>query len=292
MDFPALTGFLNGRFAPLADLQVSVLDRGFLFGDGIYEAIPVYNRQPLRLTEHLRRLAVSLAAINMPNPYGPEEWALWIEQLIDRQSFVNQSVYLQVTRGPAFPRNHAFPAQTEPTVFMFADELLPPSPDAVSQGVAAVSAVDIRWLRCNIKAISLLANVLLKQQAVDEGMAETILFRDGLLIEGASSNILVVKEGVILAPSPSALMLTGITYDLVLELAKQHNMPLQVRAITEQEARSADEIWLTSSSKEVLAVVSLDNQPVGHGVPGPLYQQIYDYYQVFKNEAMRLGKDK
>nr|WP_233702042.1 aminotransferase class IV [Iodobacter ciconiae] len=203
MDFPPLVGFLNGRFAPLADLQISVLDRGFLFGDGIYEAIPVYDRRPLRLTEHLRRLAACLAAINIPNPYGAEQWAALIQELIARQSFADQSVYVQISRGPAFPRNHAFPVNTEPTVFMFADELLPPASDAVECGVAAVSSDDIRWQRCNIKAISLLANVLLKQQAVDAGVAETILFRDGLLIEGASSNILVVKEGVLLAPPPA-----------------------------------------------------------------------------------------
>ncbi|WP_293936835.1 D-amino acid aminotransferase [Iodobacter sp.] len=292
MDFPPLVGFLNGRFEPLADLQISVLDRGFLFGDGIYEAIPVYNRHPLRLTEHLRRLADSLAAINMPNPYGAEEWASLIQKLIAQQSFADQSVYVQITRGPAFPRNHAFPTVTEPTVFMFADELLPPCKEAVANGVAAVSAADIRWLQCNIKAISLLANVLLKQQAVDAGVAETILFRDGYLQEGASSNILIVKEGVLLAPPPSNLMLTGITYDLVIELAKQHNMPLEVRAILQQEVLGADEVWLTSSSKEVLAVVSLDGKPVANGLPGPLYPMMYDYFQVFKNEAMRLGKDK
>lgn len=291
MDFPALVGFLNGRFAPLADLQISVLDRGFLFGDGIYEAIPVYNRHPLRLTEHLRRLAGSLAAINMPNPYGAEEWASLIQKLIDQQSFGDQSVYIQITRGPAFPRNHALPAVTEPTVFMFADELLPPTSEAVANGVAAVSGDDIRWQRCNIKAISLLANVLLKQQAVDAGVAETILFRDGLLIEGASSNILVVKEGVLLAPPPSHLMLTGITYDLVIELARQHNMPLEIRPISEATVRQSDEIWLTSSSKEVLAVVSLDGQIVGSGKPGPLYQAMYGYFQVFKNGAMRLGAE-
>lgn len=289
MDFPPLIGFLNGQFAPLADLKVSVLDRGFLFGDGIYEAIPVYNRHPLRLSEHLRRMAGSLAALNLPDPYTSDEWQRYIYGVIEKQSFADQSVYVQITRGPAFPRNHAFPAVVEPTVFMFADELLPPSAEAVRDGVAAISSQDIRWQRCNIKAISLLANVLLKQQAIDAGVAEALLFRDGYLIEGAASNILIVSNGVLLAPPPSELMLTGITYDLVLELARKHNMPLEIRGITEAEVRQANEIWLTSSSKEVLAIVLLDGLPVGSGRPGPIYQSMYRHYQVYKNEVLRLG---
>ncbi|KAF0811961.1 D-alanine aminotransferase [Andreprevotia sp. IGB-42] len=290
-DIPDLIGYLNGRFAPLAELQVPVLDRGFLFGDGVYEMIPVYGRQPFRLAEHLRRLQSSLDAIRIPAPHTAAEWSDIIHTLIARQDFADQSLYLQVTRGPAYPRNHAFPAEVTPTVLLFADPLLPPAPALLEQGIAAVTQADIRWLRCNIKAISLLANVLAKQYATDENVAETILLRDGLLIEGSASNIFIVHDGVILAPPPSHLMLTGITYDLIIELAGQHGLPLSVREIGEAELRAADEVWLTSSGKEILAIVELDGQPVGKGVPGPIYQAMHAHYRSFKNDVMRQGKD-
>ncbi|MBB5193046.1 D-alanine transaminase [Silvimonas terrae] len=287
MPVPALTAFLNGQFAPLDTLQVSVMDRGFLFGDGVYEVIPVYNRQPFRLEEHLQRLENSLAAIALVNPYSRGRWAELIHAIVAAQDFEDQSVYLQVTRGAAWPRNHALPAQVTPTVLIYADELAAPLPAMVEQGVTAISAGDIRWLRCNIKATALLANVLLRQMAVDAGVAETVLFRDGLLIEGSSSNIFVVSQGEILAPPPSHLMLTGITYDLILELAQQHALPYRVCEITEQQVRDADEVWLTSSSKEVLALVQLDDQLVGDGKPGPVFREMHRHYQQFKRDVMR-----
>ncbi|MBM3117276.1 D-amino acid aminotransferase [Jeongeupia naejangsanensis] len=292
MNVPDLTAYLNGRFAPLGDLSVPVLDRGFLFGDGIYEMIPVYNRTPFRLNEHLGRLAASLASVRIGNPHTLAEWRGIIETIVARQPFDDQSIYLQVTRGAAYPRNHAFPPEpTTPTVFAFADPLTPPPTQLVQTGIAAVTQADVRWLRCDIKAISLLANVLARQSAVDAGVAETVLLRDGKLIEGSASNIFVVKDGVILAPPPSNLMLTGITYDLVLELADRHGLPHQVRDITEAELRGAGEVWLTSSSKEVLAIVTLDGAPVGNGAPGPIYKAMYQHYQVFKAGVMRTGKD-
>ncbi|GHD66982.1 D-amino acid aminotransferase [Jeongeupia chitinilytica] len=291
MNTPDLTAYLNGRFAPLGDLSVPVLDRGFLFGDGVYEMIPVYSRKPFRLDPHLERLAASLAAIRIANPHTQAEWRRIIETLVRHQPFDDQSIYLQVTRGVAYPRNHAFPAEATPTVFLLADPLRTPLPAQVVSGIAAVTQADVRWLRCDIKAISLLANVLARQGAVDAGVAETVLLRDGLLIEGSASNIFVVRDGMLLAPPPSHLMLTGITYDLVLELAARHGMPHQVREITEAELRSADEIWLTSSSKEVLAIVTLDGTPVGNGAPGPIYKAMYQHYQAFKTEVMRTGKD-
>ncbi|BCL76351.1 cytochrome c550 [Jeongeupia sp. HS-3] len=291
MNIPDLTAYLNGNFAPLATLSVPVLDRGFLFGDGVYEMIPVYNRKPFRLDQHLERLAASLAAVRIANPHTPGEWRNIVETLVLRQPFDDQSVYLQVTRGAAYPRNHAFPAGTTPTVFMLADPLTPPPASLVASGIAAISQADVRWLRCNIKAISLLANVLAKQAAVDADVAETILFRDGLLIEGSASNVFVVKNGVILAPPPSHLMLTGITYDLVLELAARHGMACEVREVSEAETRNADELWLTSSGKEVLAIVALDGAPVGNGAPGPIYKTMYQHYQAFKAGVMRTGKD-
>lgn len=283
--------YLNGQFLPLAEAKVSVLDRGFVFGDGVYELVPVYSGKPFRLDAHLRRLQFSLDGIRLANPHSVGEWRERILQLIAQQDFADQSVYIQVTRGtPAEGqplRDHAFPSDVSPTVFMFAQPLVTATPAQKAAGVCAVSAVDNRWLRCNIKAISLLANLLLRQQAVDAGCAETVMLRDGFLTEGAASNIFVVKGGVLRAPPPSSLMLTGITYDVVLELAAAHDIPHEVRAITEAEVRGADELWMTSSTKEIMAIVALDGVPVGAGVPGPLARRMDALYQTFKQQVMR-----
>jgi len=283
--------YLNGQFLPLAEAKVSVLDRGFVFGDGVYELVPVYSGKPFRLDAHLRRLQFSLDGIRLANPHSVGEWRERILQLIAQQDFADQSVYIQVTRGtPAEGqplRDHAFPSDVSPTVFMFAQPLVTASPAQKAAGVCAVSAADNRWLRCNIKAISLLANLLLRQQAVDAGCAETVMLRDGFLTEGAASNIFVVKDGVLRAPPPSSLMLTGITYDVVLELAAAHDIPHEVRAITEAEVRGADELWMTSSTKEIMAIVALDGVPVGAGVPGPLARRMDALYQTFKQQVMR-----
>jgi len=278
--------FLNGRFLPDAEATISVFDRGFVFGDGVYELVPVYSRQPFRIDDHLRRLQTSLDGIRLANPYGMNGWRDLILQLIEMQDFADQSVYIQVTRGVA-PRDHPFPRGVPPTVFMFAQPLVTASTELKRTGVCAVTAVDNRWSRCNIKAISLLANILLRQQAVDAGCAETVLLRDGWLTEGAASNIFVVINGVLLAPPPSNLMLTGITYDVVLELAASHGFPLEVRPVSEAEVRSADEVWMTSSTKEIMAIVKLDGIAVGAGVPGPLAQQMDGLYQTFKQQVMR-----
>jgi len=268
-----------------------VLDRGFVFGDGVYELVPVYSGKPFRLDAHLRRLQFSLDGIRLANPHSVGEWRERILQLIAQQDFADQSVYIQVTRGtPAEGqplRDHAFPSDVSPTVFMFAQPLVTASPAQKAAGVCAVSAADNRWLRCNIKAISLLANLLLRQQAVDAGCAETVMLRDGFLTEGAASNIFVVKDGVLRAPPPSSLMLTGITYDVVLELAAAHDIPHEVRAITEAEVRGADELGMTSSTKEIMAIVALDGVPVGAGVPGPLARRMDALYQTFKQQVMR-----
>jgi len=286
-----MSAYLNGLFLPLTEAKVSVLDRGFVFGDGVYELIPVYSKKPFRLDEHLRRLQGSLDGIRLANPHVPDGWRELILRLIELQDFADQSVYIQVTRGTPGdtqpPRDHAFPKGVPPTVFMFAQPLVTATPAQKAAGVCAVSAVDNRWLRCNIKAISLLANILLRQQAVDADCAETVMLRDGFLTEGAASNIFVVKDGVLRAPPPSTLMLTGITYDVVLELAAAHGIPHQVRAISEAEVRSADELWMTSSTKEIMAIVKLDGVPVGAGVPGPLARQMDALYQTFKQQVMR-----
>lgn len=278
--------FLNGRFMPDAEATVSVFDRGFVFGDGVYELVPVYSRQPFRLDDHLRRLQASLDGIRLANPYRMDGWQDLILRLIGLHEFADQSVYIQVTRGVA-PRDHAFPQGVPPTVFMFAQPLLTAAAELKNAGVCAVTAVDNRWSRCNIKAISLLANVLLRQQAVDAACAETVMLRDGWLTEGTASNIFVVKQGVLLAPPASNLMLTGVTYDVVLELAAAHGIPHEVRPVSEAEVRGADELWMTSSTKEILAIVKLDGAMVGAGVPGPMARRMDGLYQTFKRQVMR-----
>jgi D-alanine transaminase len=281
-----MSAYLNGKFLPLAEAKISALDRGFVFGDGVYELIPVYSKKPFRLDEHLRRLQGSLDGIRLANPHETGVWRELILRLVELQDFADQSVYIQVTRGVA-PRDHAFPRGVPPTVFMFSQPLVTSTPAQKAAGVRAVSAVDNRWQRCNIKAISLLANILLRQQAVDADCAETVMLRDGFLTEGTASNIFVVKDGVLRAPPPSSLMLTGVTYDVVLELAAAHGIPHEVRAISEAEVRSADELWMTSSTKEIMAIVKLDGVPVGAGVPGPLAQRMDGLYQAFKQQVMR-----
>ncbi len=278
--------YLNGQFLPLAEAKVPALDRGFVFGDGVYELVPVYSKKPFRLDDHLRRLQSSLDAIRLANPHAGDVWRELILRLVAQEEAADQSVYIQVTRGVA-PRDHAFPEGAAPTVFLFTQPLVTATVEQKAAGVCAVTAVDYRWQRCDIKAISLLANILLRQQAIDAGCAETVMLRDGFLSEGAASNIFVVKDGVLRAPPPSHLMLTGITYDVVLELAQAHGVPHEVRAVTEAEVRTADELWMTSSTREIMAIVALDGAPVGGGVPGPLAQRMDALYQTFKREVMR-----
>lgn len=285
--------YLNGTFQPLEQAAISPMDRGFLFGDGVYEVIPVYSRRPFRLDEHLGRLQRSLDAIRLPNPYSPAQWHAVVSRLVAEFDADDCSLLLQVTRGPMAVRNHAFPTTITPTVFCLAENLHTPPVTLREQGISAISTADIRWLRCHVKATSLLANCLLRQMAIDAGCAETILFRDGILSEGAASNIFVVKDGVLLAPQQNHLMLTGITYDVVLELAAKHGLPTEVRDISDAEVRDADELWMTSSTKEVLPIVELDGQKVGAGgtagLPGPVFWQMYGWYQDFKKTVMRNG---
>lgn len=282
--------YLNGKFLPIEQAYVPVLDRGFIFGDGAYEVIPVYSRHAFRLREHLNRLQHSLTGLRITNPYSLDEWSSLLQELITKNEAEDQSLYLHITRGVA-PRDHAFPKNATPTVFMMSNPLVTPSKQQCETGVSAVSAVDIRWDRCDIKAIALLPNVLLRQMAVDVGAAETILFRDGILTEGAASNIFAVEKGVILAPPKDKHMLPGITYDLVLELAEANGIPVNIGYFDEARIRAADELWITSSTKEILAITSLDGKPVGKGKPGPLFHRMYDLYQDYKKQVMRQAAD-
>jgi D-alanine transaminase len=280
--------YLNGTFMPIEEARISVLDRGFIFGDGVYEVIPAYSRTPFRLPEHLLRLQHSLGGIRLKNPHTNREWSELLEQIIARNSSDDQYLYLHVTRGVA-RRDHAFPKGVAPTVFIMSNPLLPPPAELLATGATAITAVDNRWLRCDIKGISLLPNVLLRQMAIDAGALETVLIRDGFMTEGSASNIFVVKKGLLLAPPKNNLMLPGITYDVVLELAKEHGIPHEVRAISEQEVWAADELLLTSSTKEVMPITRLDGRQVGSGMPGTMFALLYRLYQHYKDKVMRGG---
>lgn len=288
-----MTIYLNGQYMPIEEATISVLDRGFIFGDGVYEVIPVYSRKAFRLTEHLRRMRHSLDGIKLANPHSDSEWTTIINELIARNESQDQYLYLHITRGVA-KRDHAFPSPpVKPTVFMMSNPLTTPPADLLHSGVACITAPDNRWLRCDIKAISLLPNVLLRQMAVDAGCAETILIRaesnteGAFMTEGAASNIFVVKDGKLLAPPKDNLMLPGITYDVILEIAAANGIPHEVRRIAAAEVHDADELLLTSSTKEVLAITQLDGNPVGSGKPGPMFAKLHSLYQDFKHNVMR-----
>ena len=278
--------YLNGDFMPIEEARVPVLDRGFIFGDGVYEVIPVYSRKAFRLAEHLLRLQYSLDGIRLQNPHSVDEWSSLLKQVIAGNEHDDQYLYLQVTRGVA-RRDHAFPKGVTPTVFIMSNPLLAPPEELLATGVAAITADDNRWLRCDIKAISLLPNVLLRQTAIDEGAMETLLLREGFMTEGAASNIFVVKNGVLLAPPKNHLMLPGITYDVVLELADSEKIPYEVRVISEYEVRTAQELLLTSSTREIMPITHLDGKLVGDGKPGTMFALLYRLYQSYKHTVMR-----
>jgi len=283
--------FLNGTLMPIEEAKVPVLDRGFIFGDGVYELVPVYSRVPFRLEEHLARLERSLELVRIRNPYARAEWRDILLEVIRRQPFEDQGVYFQVTRGVA-KRDHAFPKDAVPTVFVMSNPLLTPPRELVERGAAALTAVDERWLHCDIKSISLIGNCLLRQVSADAGAVETILFRDGRLTEASASNVFVVRQGVILSPPKSNLILPGITYEVIAELARAAALPFEYRDLSRDEVFTADEIWVTSSSKEVLAVVTLEGKLVGEGRPGPLFRRMHALYQDFKLKVMRAGKER
>ena len=278
--------YLNGEFMPIEQAKISVLDRGFIFGDGVYEVIPVYSRRPFRLAEHLTRLQASLEAIRIANPHPVAEWTELVGRIIDGNPWEDQNVYLQISRGAA-KRDHAFPKGLKPTVFLMASELVPPSAELVAKGAKAIVLPDFRWLRCDIKSTSLLGNCMLRTLAADEGCVEAILIRDGMMTEASASNVFIVKNGTVLAPPKSHLILPGITYDVVLELLRDDAIPHQVRPVAESELRAADEVWVTSSSREVLPITTLDGRPVGSGKPGPLGARAYALYQQYKARVMR-----
>jgi D-alanine transaminase len=276
--------YLNGEFLPLGEARIPVLDRGFIYGDGVYEVVPVYAREPFRMPHHLRRLQYSMDGIGLANPHRPEQWEALVRDLVARQPFADQAVYFQVTRGVA-KRDHAFPKGVIPTVFMMSNPLPLPSREQVERGVAVVTAEDNRWRRCDLKTISLLGNVLMRQLAVEGGAIETVMFRDGLLTEASASNVLIARDGVIVAPPKDNLILPGITYDAALEFAQAAGMRLEVRPVPKAEALTADEMFLSSSTKEVLAITTVDGKPFAGGTPGPVFRKLYAEFQARKPRA-------
>jgi len=283
--------YLNGEYLPLEEAKVSVLDRGFLFADGVYEVIPAYGGRLLRLQEHMDRLQTNLDAIRLANPLSQEDWSTIFETLLQANPSEDQSIYLQVTRGVAAKRNHGFPDLVNQTVFIMVNDLQPVNKEELRPGVSAITLDDIRWKACNIKSISLLGNILLRQQAHDKNAAEAILINDGNVVEGAASNIFIVKDDVIITPPTSHCLLPGITRDLILELAEKHNFKYEVRDIAENELVAADEIWLTSSTKEILPVVELNAEAVANAQSGPIWERMIDIYQAYKVE-LRQGFSK
>ena len=275
--------FLNGELLPSDQAKISVFDRGFLLGDGVYEVIPAYSGVLFRLDEHLQRLQNSLDEIRLDNPYVYDEWVAMLNRLVAKNYASDLSVYLQVTRGIAV-RAHAFPADIKPTVFAMTNPITPLSESYYEQGVACVTVEDNRWTRCNVKAISLLPNVLLHQQAVDQGAIEAILCRKGHITEGAACNIFAVFGNELATPPKSAELLPGITRDLILELAQENGIQTSECEITLEEFKLADEVWLTSSTKEILPVTKLNDQPVGDGKPGKVFQAMREIYKAYKQK--------
>ncbi|MEW6692785.1 MAG: D-amino-acid transaminase [Pseudomonadota bacterium] len=286
----ATTVYLNGQFMPLEEACVSVLDRGFLFGDGVYEVIPVYGGHMLRGVEHIERLERSMDGIRIDHPMSRAEWLAMLAKLVELNGGGDQAIYLQVTRGAPPKRDHAFPpVGTPPTVFAMSNPLAPIAESWLRLGVDAVTVPDLRWLRCDLKTIQLLGNVLARQQAVEQGAVEAILLRDGQAIEGSASNLFIIKDGAIHTTPKSAAILGGITRDLILELARAEGIPVREEGMPEALLRNADEVWVTSSTREIVPITRVDGKLVGEGRPGPVWQRMHAAYQAFK-QKVREGK--
>lgn len=274
--------YLNGEFLPLEEARIPVLDRGFIFGDGIYEVIPVFGGRPFRLQPHLARLTRSLDAVGIRDPLNAATWPRLISTLIERNSFKDLSIYLQITRGVA-PRNHAAPKDCQPTLFAMVS---PMPPQSEVQPVAVATMADIRWQRCDIKAIALLPNVMARTAAVAAGAYEAVLFREDLLTEGASSNVFVVVDGMLRTPPHSGHILPGITRDTLVEALAGTPDAVHESDITRAEVFAAEEIWLTSSTRDLVPVGTLDGRTVGQGAPGPVYRRVMARYEAFKQREL------
>lgn len=276
---------LNGERLRLAEARISPLDRSFLFGDGIYEVIPVYDGRLFRAPQHLARLARSATAIRLTNPHDAAQWTALLQDLVAFNGGGDQYVYVQLSRGAEFGRNHAPLPDIAPTVFAYCSPWPVPSAQMLSEGLACITAEDTRWARCDIKSVALLANVLLRQLAVDANAAETILLRNGELMEASASTVHVVRDGTVITPVNSMRILPGTTRSVVEEILDALGIPRRDASVSEAQLRSADEIWLAAATREVQPVTRLDGRPVGSGLPGPLWKAVYDRYQTLKRRA-------
>jgi len=276
--------YLNGEYMPQSQAKVSVLDRGFLFGDGVYEVIPVFGGKPLRLEEHLDRLQRSMDKVLLSNPLLRGEWREMLQSLLQSNPGDDRSIYLQVTRGAPPARDLSIGAGVEPTVFAMVNALKPVDYTSLENGIDAITVEDFRWKACDIKSVSLIANVMIRLHANANDVMDAIMVRDGLVTEGTASNVFLVHDGVISTPPKSDCLLPGITRDLVIELARHNGFEVRERDIKSEELRTADEIWLTSSTREIAPVVKLDNRAVGNGVAGGNWRRIIALYQDYKQE--------
>ncbi|WP_317451567.1 DUF493 family protein [Methylobacter psychrophilus] len=274
--------YLNGEYLPLNEAKVSVLDRGFLFGDGIYEVIPSYSGHLFHFQDHLQRLENSLAGIRLANPHTREEWLAILSPLLD--TTIDQYIYLQITRGVGPKRDHAFPDNIPATVFAMCSAIVPFA--GLNQGVKAVSMDDSRWQFCNIKAITLLGNILHRQEAIDQGCAEALLVKDGYVVEGAASNVFAVIDGVLCTPPKGNDILPGITRDVILELARKNNIACSEYKIPFAKLQTASEIWVTSSTREIVPIVELDSIRVSDGKPGPVWHAMQQIFQDYKKSLI------
>lgn len=278
--------YLNGNYIPIESAKISVLDRGFLFADGVYEIIPIYRGKFFRCLEHIKRLEQSLEAIRLSINMTLKQWIAIFNELLKLNNALDQtkSIYLQVTRGADSIRNHSFPKQKiSPTIFVMLTELKQPSYENLDKSFSVITKEDIRWEKCYIKSISLLPNVLLKQEAEEQGAVETIFIRNGYAIEGCTSNLFIVKNNVIITPPKSTYVLGGITRELILELAEKHHMPCQENNISKKELLEADEVWITSSSKDIMPIGKVDNKIIGDGTPGIVWKKMIRYLYEYKN---------
>lgn len=282
MAAPLPVAYLNGRHAPLAELHISPLDRGFLFGDGVYEVIPAYAGRLFHLDAHLRRLQYSLDGIRLHNPHAAPEWSVLLADLVRKNGGGDQALYLQITRGADAGRDHAFPQHVTPTVFAMCAPLLPVPAALLTAGARAVTLEDIRWQRCDIKCVALLGNVLLKQAALDQEANEAVLLRDGLATEGTASSLFIVQQGEIRTPPASARLLPSITRNVIVDLAHQHHLPCREADIPAEQLPHADEIWFASSTREVYPVTELNGRKIGNGRPGPVWRRLYELFQQHK----------
>ena len=284
MDASEPVVYINGEYLPQSQATVSVLDRGFLFGDGVYEVIPVYAGEPLRLTEHLDRLQRSMHRVSLKSPLTQQQWEEIFQTLLESNPGGDRSIYLQVTRGAAPIRDLSFSAGIEPTVFVMVNDIKPVDYAQLEKGIEAITVDDFRWKACDIKSVSLIANVMIRLSANEQNVVDAIMVRGGLVTEGTASNIFVVHSGIISTPPKSDCLLPGITRDLVIELARANGLTVKERDIKQGELETADEIWLTSSTREIAPVVKLDNRVVGNGAAGDYWKKIIALYQGYKQE--------